>query len=191
DPADGVVPAIVPVDVGFTADHCPDAVGRAEGLARLAVGYECDQEGPSQAAAHTHLPLAGEVVPPGSGDAAGGRLEVNPSNVRQPETLLVSVFEDDGDRILIALRRGPGCDRGSTKHEHPQNAGAFSQIAHHSTPPLTRDRKTGLPIPIRIYSAPGSRRSAISRQLRPGAPRGRQEWRESRRGRGRGFRGRR
>jgi len=42
--ADGVLPAVIPVDAGFVALDAPDAVACPEGFAGLAVGFKRDQE---------------------------------------------------------------------------------------------------------------------------------------------------
>jgi len=57
--AEGVVPAVVPVDAGFVALNGPDAMACAQSSAGLADGFERDPEG--VAAAVANLPLAEKI----------------------------------------------------------------------------------------------------------------------------------
>src|SRR5580700_5070784 len=60
--ADDVMPAVVPADAGFVADHGPNAMTGAEGPAGLAVGFELDEE--SSATPVANFPFAEEIIRP-------------------------------------------------------------------------------------------------------------------------------
>src|SRR5271169_5493011 len=157
--ADGVMPAVVPVDAGLAVNHGPSAVARSRRLASVAVGLEGGVEIASVALAQ--FPLAHEAGPIGGSNALSGfelntrdirggnpllaaifendcvrHLEFNARHIGHVEVLPVPVLKDEHDRFLIAGSSSAGLREtaGRGKHKYNEYPSWFHSFAHSFSP---------------------------------------------------------